>query len=250
MLHVIGSNSTIGGALLAHGVAESGTDRAALDLADPGAVAAYRFPGGVTHAVFAAAVTSMAACRDRFEQALQVNTHAPAELARTAEAQGVRCLLLSTNQVFDGTVPHVQPDGPTCPRSAYGRTKADAEAAVLERGGSVLRLTKVFPDSVLDEPRLAGWLKTLGNGGRVSAFDDLRLAPVAIHRVVDAVLAWLGGATPRVFQRSGPEDITWFDLAQQMAAAANAPADHVRRSSAASAGVPAEERPRHTTLSE
>ena len=101
----------------------------------------------------------------------------PARLAQALSASGAFPVLLSTNLVFDGTVPYRGPDDPVCPRTEYGRQKAAAERAVLAAGGAVVRLTKVLGP---DDPLVTGWVARLRRGEPV----ELRHCHVHQHRVV------------------------------------------------------------------
>ena len=219
--------------------------RPELDLSDADAVAAFELATSADAAVVFAAMTRLADCRADPEAATQINTRAPAELARKAADAGVPLLLLSTNQVFDGGHASPATDAPTCPQTIYGRTKADAERAVLDAGGSVLRLTKVVPPG---DARLRGWHDALGRGEAVTAFDDLFIAPVTMARVVDTLLAWLEAPAPGVLHCSGAVDVSWYEVARRFAAFHRLDPHLVRPGSASGASIPPEERPRHTAL--
>ncbi len=69
--------------------------------------------------------------------AFECNGVAPGVLATAANTVGARLIHISTDYVFDGssTRPYVESD-PTGPRSAYGRTKLEGEAAVQAAGGA------------------------------------------------------------------------------------------------------------------
>nr|WP_281386465.1 dTDP-4-dehydrorhamnose reductase [Jiangella mangrovi] len=72
-----------------------------------------------------------------------INVHGAANLAQACGRSGLRLIHLSTSYVFDGvsTEPYAE-DAPVSPATAYGRTMADGERAVLEalpEAGVVLR---------------------------------------------------------------------------------------------------------------
>jgi dTDP-4-dehydrorhamnose reductase len=103
--------------------------RAALDLADPGAVR-RRFaadpPAAILHC---AALSKTGPCEARPDLARAVNVTATALLAELAADRPF--FLLSTDLVFDGTRGrYTEADAPN-PLNTYAATKADAEAIVL-----------------------------------------------------------------------------------------------------------------------
>ncbi len=105
------------------------TDRAAVRAS----VTAYR-PDVVVNA---AAWTDVDGAETAEADAFLVNRDAPALLAEACVEIGAALVHLSTDYVFDGTAtqPYAE-DAVVAPRSAYGRSKAAGEAAVLESGAT------------------------------------------------------------------------------------------------------------------
>lgn len=199
-------------------------------------------------AFLCAARTSIAACRADPAGARRVNFAGPVALGRHLRARGARVVLLSSSAVFDGARPQRPADEPTCPTMDYGRDKADAERELLTVGITVLRLSKVlFPGF----PLFAGWIEALRAGREIAAFADHTLAPVALDDTV-AVLAELAALPANrasgVFQYTGTRDISYLEAARHIARQLGAAAELVRPASAAERGIPAAERPRHTSL--
>src|SRR5476649_290074 len=171
---VLGIDSGIGGALgdalTRRGDCVVGTTRRReresetvfyLDLDDPKSTDAGWPKADV--AFFCAALTRFADCRIQPERARRVNVSTPLAIAARLVEHGTRIVFLSTSAVFDCRAPRMKADRPRAPSSAYGRLKAEAEAALLALGPltSVLRLTKVLtPDMRL----FADWIKSLTHG--------------------------------------------------------------------------------------
>ena len=251
---IVGGDGMLGGALreraMARDVAVMTTTRRAssseatvmfLDLADAEAVEALVIPPPPCRVYLLAAVTSLRVCREQPEVSAAINVEAIGRLAERAAAHGATPVLVSTNLVFDGSTPRTAIDEPLSPRTAYGRQKAQAERRVLAAGGVVVRPTKVLgPEPAM----LAGWRDALRAGRRVEAFDDLWFSPVPMSAVLDALL----DAPPGVHQVSGAEDISYHEAALHVASRVGAAESQVVATSAQQAGIPAEERPRHTTL--
>lgn len=193
--------------------AEAGPGRPLVDLA------AGTWPAlaslGVSAVVVCAAVARLADCARDPAGSARVNVAGPARLAAEASGLGIPTLYLSTDKVFDGTVPHRAATDAPCPQGAYGAQKAAAEAAILALPHTaVLRLSKVVRPG---EPLLAGWADSLRRGEPVTPFTDLRLAPVPVDLVCAAIEGIVGRGGTGIWQLSGPEDITYADAALHLA---------------------------------
>ncbi len=119
--------------------------RSELDITDAGAVhAAFRAasPGVVINA---AAYTAVDAAETDEQAAVLLNATAVEYLGRAVEAVGARLIQVSTDYVFSGRAERpYQPDDPTDPRTAYGRSKLAGESAARAHGGHVVRTAWVY----------------------------------------------------------------------------------------------------------
>jgi dTDP-4-dehydrorhamnose reductase len=120
-------------------------DRAALDIAGPGVLAAldkYR-PSVVINA---AAYTNVDGAETEREAAHAGNARGPAQLARACRELGIKLVHFSTDQVFDGTVPTPRSEtDPVNPANNYAATKYEGERAVLENADAlVLRVQWLY----------------------------------------------------------------------------------------------------------
>jgi len=220
-------------------------DRPFLDLSDDRA--AWQLPADIDVAYLCAAMTGLQACEDDPEGTRAINVDAIVALADRLHGAGARVIFLSTNQVFNGTLAHPEPDTPTAPLSAYGRQKADAERGILALGdgAAVVRLTKVFAAA---PPLFGGWLETLGNSARIEPFSDMKMAPLMMDDVC-AVLCRMGAAgATGIYQLSAAEDIAYADAARRLCELIGADPALVHPVRAADRGFPAFLRPAHTCL--
>jgi dTDP-4-dehydrorhamnose reductase len=103
-------------------------DRAALDVANAGAVTAAIREHRPHTVVNCAAWTDVDGAEEAVEEALRINAHAAGIVAAAAAAVGASIVLPSTDYVFDGTGerPYVESDE-TSPLSSYGRSKLAGE---------------------------------------------------------------------------------------------------------------------------
>lgn len=225
-----------------------GPERIFLDLETPDE--GWGLPEGLTAACICAAVARLADCVNDPERARHVNVDRTLNIAHRLSGSGIYTLFLSTNQVFDGTKPHLPADAPLCPVSAYGKLKADAERALqaMMRENApigILRLAKVVsPGMAL----LTNWRAKLVAACPVWAFRDMTMAPVPVGQVADAILHLMETRASVIAQLSGPHDMAYADVARLIADVTGADPALVREMSARDYGQPEGATPKHTTL--
>ena len=191
-------------------------------------------------AIFCAAVTSFAACRQNPDLARRINVTAPKTLARALVAGGARVILLSTSAVFDWTSPNVPADRAPCAGTVYGAQKAEAEAEFFALGSaaSVIRFSKVLtPHFNL----CTSWIEALRRGEPITAFSDLRMSPISLDDATNAIIAVIDAKASGVYQLSGSHDINYVEAALHIAALLGVAANLVRPARAIDAGIPPEE---------
>jgi len=223
-------------------------DRPLLDLA--ASLDDWQPPPDTRAACIFVAIARLAACAVDPVGSARVNVTQTLALVERLMARNIHVLFLSTNQVFDGTMPHVQPDAPTCPVSDYGRQKARVEAALrdhMRRGASVaiLRLGKVVSPAMA---LIEDWIDALAAGRTIEAFHDMPLAPTPIDLTAAAIGALLEDRLSGVYQLTGPRDVSYADIGRFLAGHLDVDPNLVREVSALDAGLPKGATPRHTTL--
>ncbi len=178
--------------------------RAAFDLDVPEGFAALIDRDRPELVVHAAAWTDVDACAREPELAMARNAGATGTLAATCAARGVDLVVISTNEVFDGTrtdgLGYVPADPPN-PPNAYGRSKSAAEdAARAAVAGSSARLGIVrtswlfgagqpdFPTKILGAARAAA---AEGRSLRVvgDEFGSPTYAPDLAEAIVELIAA-------------------------------------------------------------
>ena len=131
---VTGGSGQVGSALrrLAPAGIELATpDRAALDLADPSAIATMVAARPWAAVVNAGAYTAVDRAESDVVAAWTINALAPAALAQATAAAGIPLVHLSTDYVFDGSKPApYREDDPVAPLGVYGASKEGGEQAV------------------------------------------------------------------------------------------------------------------------
>jgi dTDP-4-dehydrorhamnose reductase len=207
----------------------------------------------------AAAYTAVDAAETDEDRAFAVNADGPRVLAAACSSRGVPLVHVSTDYVFAGdragadAVPY-EPSDPIAPRSAYGRTKAAGEDAVLGSGAQawVVRTAWVYGSTgsnfVKTMVRLEGERETLSvvddQRGTPTASADLAAGLIELARLIAA------GKAPeqRVLHCTGGGDTTWFGFARAIFTAVGA--DPARVKPCTSADFPSKvARPAFSVLS-
>jgi dTDP-4-dehydrorhamnose reductase len=187
-----------------------------LDVADAEAVRAAVAKHRPDVVINAAAWTDVDGAETAEAAALAVNCDGPANFAAACAGHNATLVHISTDYVFDGTA--TQPydeDAPVAPRSAYGRTKAAGERAVLDAGG---------PNYVVRTAWLYGagggnFVRTMAGLARgekpVNVVDDQRGAPTWTRDLAIGLLDLIDKRPgPGIYHATSAGETTWFDFAQ------------------------------------
>lgn len=148
--------------------------------------------------------------------AFGVNAVGAANLATACAGTSARLVQVSTDYVFagDASTPYAV-DAPIAPRSAYGRTKAAGEWAVLAQCPSALVVRTAWlygaggPNFAATMARLAGERETL------SVVDDQRGQPTWTVDLADAIVRLVDADAPGgIWHGTGSGETTWFAFAR------------------------------------
>jgi dTDP-4-dehydrorhamnose reductase len=171
-----------------------------------------------THVVLATALARVGDCERDPDLARALNSELPACVARSAQARGLRAVLVSTDLVF-GRVPpqggerYTEQDPPS-PAHEYGRTKAVGERRFRDGGGDlVVRLPLLYGDS---GGRGAGAsdqiLAALARGERPALFEDEWRTPLELGNAARALAEVLTGAHTGILHLAGPRRLSRLEL--------------------------------------
>ncbi|MDR6978448.1 dTDP-4-dehydrorhamnose reductase [Streptomyces sp. 3330] len=224
----------------------------ALDATDPGACRRLVTRLKPRRVVLVHGPSDVTWCEEHPGQALRAHTAAAANLS--SAAGDARLLMISTDNVFDGSRPDNAEDSPVSPANAYGHAKLCAEETLL--GGAadavVLRVSLVYGH----EPPDAGkWLNffavcahRLLRGETVAVPDDQWTTPVLVDDVAEVTAAVLHAGTPLppVLHLGGPDRVSRAAWASLVAGTLGAPPHLVAPTSRA--GTRYASRPENTCL--
>ena len=183
------------------------------------------------------------------ERCRRENALGPAALAAACAERDIRLLTFSSDLVFDGggARPYVESD-PVHPLNVYGRTKAEAEARVLELLPSalVIRTSAFFgPWDAYNFPTIA--LRVLAAGEEFVAADDGVVSPTYVPDLVHASLDLLIDGERGLWHLANVGAVSGLDLARQVAELAGVGAEQLVGRPTAALGLAAA-RPAYTAL--
>lgn len=192
-----------------------------LDICDTKAIERYLANNKVDIIINTAAYTDVEGAEDNEAMAMAVNGDAVRELARIAESRRIKLIHISTDYVFGGDTKHQMPyteDDEVAPISAYGRTKAVGEAAVVEHGGIVLRTAWLYSpwgkNFMLTISRLATDHK------EISVVDDQRGTPTSAvglaQNIVSLITSGAISDMEGIYNYTDGGDCTWCDFAREI----------------------------------
>lgn len=204
-------------------------------------------PPGVSVAYLCAAVTSLEKCYTNPVQSAQVNVHNTVKLAKKCMENGVFVIFPSTNLVFDGTVPFRKIHNDVSPRTEYGRQKAEAEKRLHSLGEdlAIVRFTKIIDPHL---PLITRWLESLRSNHVIHPFSDYVMAPIPSSLAIECLYRIAKDRLRGIHHISGPQDISYADVAYHMAHRLNAEPNLVSSIKIGNSGVFLEHNPLHTTL--
>ena len=171
--------------------------------------------------VHTAGMTNVDACEAAPDRARHVNVQLPVNLATACRRLGIALAHISTDHLFSQAAVGLREDDPVSPVNVYGRTKADAEVAVLDAYDAALVVRTNF----------YGWgpsyrqsfsdtiIKGMRRGERPALFTDVRYTPILMGALIDAVHGLVEKKARGVFHVTGDDSITKHEFGVQVARA-------------------------------
>lgn len=197
----------------------TGLARRDLDITDPVAVTDALDRHSPDVVVNCAAYTAVDAAETEEDCATAVNADGAGHVAAACVTYGVRLLHLSTDYVFDGTatVP-IPEDAPIAPRSAYGRSKAAGEGAVLASPGEMYVVRTAWVYGAVGGNFVKAIARLARERERLDVVDDQHGSPTWSGEIVRGLVA-LGAAPagqcpPGIWHLTASGVTTWCGFAR------------------------------------
>jgi dTDP-4-dehydrorhamnose reductase len=202
--------------LHAYGEEVAGFDRKGLDIADRVMVRATMRLVEPSIVVNCAAYTAVDDAETDEDRALEINAHGPAILAEECARTGARLLQVSTDYVFagDASSPYDETTRPA-PRSAYGRTKAAGEQAVLTSGAEAFVVRTAWLYGQLGTNFVRTMARLARERETVSVVDDQIGAPTwTLHLARGLVALGIADVPAGIWHCTNAGEASWYVFAR------------------------------------
>lgn len=214
MLWVTGKQGQLGRALqplLPHAIF---TDRAAVDITNPDAVARFVDTHEITTIINCAAYTAVDQAETDQEHAFLINQQVPTYLAKT----GASIIHLSTDYVFDGKHNHpYQTTDKTAPQSVYGKSKYAGEQAVLQYASTGLVIRTAWLYAPWGHNFVNTMLRLGSERSQISVVADQWGSPTYAGDLAQAIVtvyAQLQAEYAGIYHYANRGHSSWFEFAQ------------------------------------
>ena len=136
---------------------------------------------------------------------------------------------------------------PTCPNTAYGSMKSDAEIELTKFRShvSILRLSKVLTPQT---PTIANWIEELKKRRPIAPFSDAVISPISLELALRALYELGEEFRSGLFQLSANKDISYATIARHLAHRFEVDPELVQPTTSGATGWKGEVFPVHTTL--
>lgn len=154
-----------------------------------------------------------------FDKCFASNSQGAENLALMAAEHKIKYLTFSSDLVFDGSknAPYVEDDEPS-PLNIYGRTKAQAEKAVLAANPQALVIRTSAFFGPWDEYNFAHYVRrSLLNEESIYVANDVTISPTYVPDLVNISLDLLVDQEKGIWHLANHGELTWADFAYEVA---------------------------------
>lgn len=168
-------------------------------------------------------------------------------LVDAVENIAARLVVLSTDMIFDGTVPPYSENSVPSPLSDYGHAKADSEM-VFREGlvNCVIVRTSLIYDFVADNRQVSWMLERISAGESIPLFVDEIRSPIYVWNLAEALLELSTDGFTGTLNIAGPEAVSRYTYGMYLLASLGYSSEKFARKVQASEIAP--HRPRNLTL--
>jgi dTDP-4-dehydrorhamnose reductase len=197
--------------------------------------------------IHGAAMTHVDECELHPEQATLMNVEGTRNIANAANEVGAHVVHISTDFIFDGKDGPYKEDAKAQPLSHYGWTKLEAEEIIQELPSwSILRTVLVIGMAEdLSRSNIVLWAKgALEKGQPINVVDDQFRTPTLAEDLAQGALLAADQCAQGVFNISGPDFMSIYELVGQVAAHFGLSMESVTRTDSTTLNQPAKRPPR------
>ena len=200
---------------------KEGYEYSSVDLTDSKAVkdlVSRCMPDCIIHT---AAMTNVDACELDPEACNKANVDAVTYLLEACDSNDIHFIQISTDFVFDGTSGPYRETDPIGPLSVYARSKAEAEALVMNSGLSWAILRTMIIYGVTDDAQRSNivlWTKqSLERKQDIRVISDQFRGPTLAEDLADACISAAIKKAKGIFHVSGSEVLSILEIATRVA---------------------------------
>lgn len=166
-----------------------------------------------------AAVSKPADCLQDRDYSYRLNVIIPAFLAQYAYAKRIPFYFASTDLVFDGTKGFYDASDRPNPINLYGKQKYEAERRILDihPAATVLRLPLLYGHTPGRNNFVTDWIRQLSAGREIMAFTDEYRTPLYVRDAMRGMLQLLRKRKVGIWHLGGPEKLSRYEMALQIA---------------------------------
>ncbi|MFL5598059.1 MAG: SDR family oxidoreductase, partial [Gemmatimonadaceae bacterium] len=197
-------------------------DHSSLDIADRDAVRAALAAIRPWAVINAAGYVRVDDAESEIEACWRTNTKGALVLGEECRDKAIKLVSFSSDLVFSGdaTRPYTERD-PVSPLNVYGRSKAAAEAKLLETGDALIIRTSAFFGPWDSYNFVTTTLSALAQGTRVRAAVDTIVSPTYVPDLVDLTLDLLIDGERGIWHLANRGEVSWAEFARLAARAAS-----------------------------
>ena len=172
--------------------------------------------------IHTAALTEVARCEERKDEAWKVNVDGTVNVINGANKAGAHVIYLSSDFVFDGLNGPYREEDPVNPVNHYGLTKLEGEKAVMKmaRQWSILRTCLVYGvNQHMARPNFLLWVKhSLEEGERIRVNNDQWRTPTLADDLAFTCIQIAEKGQAGLYHVSGSEYLSVLNFAYRIAA--------------------------------
>jgi len=169
--------------------------------------------------IHCAALANVDLCESDPQQALQMNSEVPRELAEYVARGGARLIHVSTDAVFDGQTGNYSEEDTPNPLGVYARSKLAGELAVAEANPqAIVARVNLFGWSISGKRSLAEFFfNNLSAGKPCMGFTDVYFCPVLANDLGIVFLKMLDASLSGLYHAVGNQCLSKYEFGVQIA---------------------------------
>ena len=169
--------------------------------------------------IHCAALANVDACESDPQQAQQMNSEVPRELAEYVARGGARLIHVSTDAVFDGQTGNYSEEDTPNPLGVYARSKLAGELAVAEANPqAIIARVNLFGWSISGKRSLAEFFfNNLSAAKPCMGFTDVYFCPVLANDLGNVFLKMLDAGLSGLYHAVGSQCLSKYEFGVQIA---------------------------------